>query len=418
MSAEGTSSPVPPPATTPSALSRWRWSITAGFALGGVTVAAWGPRLPAIKERLGIDTTTIGLLLAGVTVGGIVGVLSSTPVAHRLGSRRAIATALLVVGAALGLLGVALELDSLPLLVAGFVVVGAGIGTLDVLINVEGSAIERAARRTLLPRMHAAWSIGVAVGSGIGAASAALDVSPAAQFLVEAALVAVAGAVVARGVPRWRRPGDEATAGDRRARRRQWRRSFLDVRLLLIGLVMLGVELGEGSATSWLTLAARSDHGEAPAVAAAFFVAFAAGEALSRMFGGSLVDRIGRVATLRVTTSLGVLGVVLFIRAGTPWLVLVGTLLWSVGVSMGFPLGMSAAAESGPDPAARVSVVGSIGYFANLAGPPAIGALAQRAGLLQALWVVVGLFVAAFAASGSLGDGRTGRSRRRSGRVA
>ena len=76
-------------------------------------------------------------------------------------------------------------------------------------------------------------------------------------------------------------------------------------------------------------------------------------------------------------------------------------LLWAVGVSMGFPLGMSAAAESGPDPAARVSVVASIGYFANLAGPPAIGALAQSVGLLNALWLIVALFLAAFAAAGS-----------------
>jgi hypothetical protein len=62
---------------------------------------------------------------------------------------------------------------------------------------------------------------------------------------------------------------------------------------------------------------------------------------------------------------------------------------------------MSAAAESGPDPAARISVVASIGYFANLAGPPAIGALAASAGLLQSLWLFAALFVAAFAAAGS-----------------
>jgi predicted MFS family arabinose efflux permease len=91
----------------------------------------------------------------------------------------------------------------------------------------------------------------------------------------------------------------------------------------------------------------------------------------------------------------------LFIGAGNTWLVLAGVLLWAVGVSMGFPLGMSAAADSGPDPAARVSVVASIGYFANLAGPPAIGLLAESAGLLHALWLIAALFLAAFAAAGS-----------------
>ncbi len=92
---------------------------------------------------------------------------------------------------------------------------------------------------------------------------------------------------------------------------------------------------------------------------------------------------------------------VLFIQAGNRWIVLAGVLLWAAGVSMGFPLGMSAAAESGPDPAARVSVVASIGYFANLAGPPAIGVLAQSVGLLHALWLIVAMFLAAFTAASS-----------------
>jgi MFS family permease len=164
---------------------------------------------------------------------------------------------------------------------------------------------------------------------------------------------------------------------------------------------MLGCELGEGSANSWLTLAVRSDHGESAAVAALFFTAFAVSEGITRIFAGPVVDRLGRTWTVRITTALGVLGVIGFILAGNEWIVLLCVVLWAIGVSMGFPLGMSAAAESGQDPAARISVVASIGYFANLAGPPAIGALAASAGLLQSLWLIAALFVAAFAAAGS-----------------
>jgi predicted MFS family arabinose efflux permease len=282
------------------------------------------------------------------------------------------------------------------------VIVGLGIGTLDVLINVDGSAVERAAGRTLMPMMHAAWSVGVAAGAGIGAACAALGITPSTQLIAEAVLIAVAALGMAGGIPSGKRAPAGQPVQDRRAKLRQWLRGWLDWRLLLIGVVMLGVELGEGSANNWLTLAVRNGHGQTAAVAALFVTAFAGGEALARIFGGRIVDRLGRVRTIRVTTVLGVIGVVLFIHAGNRWIVLVGVLLWAVGVSMGFPLGMSAAAESGPDPAARVSVVASIGYFANLAGPPVIGVLAQSVGLLNALWLIVVLFVAAFAAAGSL----------------
>ena len=383
-------------------LARWRLAITAAFGLGGITISAWGPRLPAIKASLDVGTATIGLLLAGATVGSILGLLGSTPLMHRLGGRRAVAGAILLIAAAMTLMGVALIVGSVPLLAVAFVVTGAGIGTCDVLINVEGAAVERAAGRTLMPGMHAAWSIGAAVGSGIGAACAALGITPAGQFIGEAVFIGAAALAVAAGIPRGQRAPAEQAPRDRGARLRQWLRGWLNLQLLLIGLVMLGVELGEGSANSWLTLAVRNNHGQTAAVAALFFTAFAAAEGLTRIFAGPVVDRLGRVAAIRLTTALGLIGIVTFILAGNRWVVLIGVVLWAVGVSMGFPLGMSAAAESGPDPAARISVVASIGYFANLAGPPAIGGLAQSAGLLNSLWLIAALFVAAFAAAGSL----------------
>jgi len=389
-------------ATGRPAITRWRWAVTAAFGLGGITVSAWGPRLPAITADLGIGTATIGLLLAGATAGAVLGLLVSTPILRRLGNRRAIAAELLLIAAAMMVMGLALIVGSVPLVAVAFVIVGLGIGTLDVLINVEGAAAEQAAGRTFMPMMHAAWSIGVAAGSGIGAACAALGVTPAAQFIAEAVVIAAAALGTTPGIPHGRRAPSGQAPKNRGARLRHWLRGWLDWRLLLIGVVMLGVELGEGSANNWLTLAMRNDHGQTAALAALFFTAFAAAEGLARIFGGPLVDRLGRVRTIRVTTTLGVIGVVLFIQAGNRWIVLAGVLLWAVGVSMGFPLGMSAAAQSGPDPAAQVSVVASIGYFANLAGPPAIGALAQSVGLLNAMWLIAALFLAAFAAAGSL----------------
>jgi MFS family permease len=388
--------------TEGSVLARWRWTITAAFGLGGIALSAWGPRLPAIQASLGIGTAVIGLLLAGVTVGAIVGLLVSAPVLRWAGSRRSVAGALLLTAVAMTVMGIALILGSVPLLAAAFVVVGLGIGVLDVVINVEGSAIERAAGRTLMPMMHAAWSIGAAAGSGIGALCAAVGIPPSAQLIAEAVLIVVIALGMATGIPQGRRGPAGQPSGSRKAALNQWLRGWLDWRLLLIGVVMLGVELGEGSANSWLTLAVRDDHGQTAAIAAMYFTAFAAAEALTRLFGGRVVDRLGRVRTIRVTTALGVVGMVLFIQAGDRWIVLIGVLLWGIGVSMGFPLGMSAAAESGPDPAARVSVVASVGYFANLAGPPVIGVLAQTAGILRALWLIAALFVAAFAVAGSL----------------
>jgi MFS family permease len=385
-----------------SMITRWRWSVTGAFGLGGIAVSTWGPRLPAIKSRLGVDTATIGLLLGTITVGAILGLFGSTAIRNRFGSRRSLGGALLLIAVAMMMMGLGLLLGAIALVAAAFVIVGFAVGVLDVIINVEGSAIEQTAGRTLMPGMHAAWSVGAVLGSAIGAGCAALNISPTTQLIAEGVLIAGASFVIAPGIPHGNRTLAGENVKNRREKLRLFLSGWLDVRLLLIGVVLLGVELGEGSAGNWLTLAVHKDHGQTVAIAALYFTAFASGEALARIFGGPVVDRLGRVRTIRATTTLGIAGVILFITAGNRWIVLVGVLAWAVGVSMGFPLGMSAAAESGVDSAARVSVAASIGYFANLAGPPAIGALAQRVGLLGALWVLVALFAAAFAAAGSL----------------
>jgi MFS family permease len=384
------------------AVARWRNAIIAAFALGGITVASWGPRMPAIRSDLGVGTGTIGVLVACSTVGSIVGLTLARWALHRLGGRGAVLSALLVTAGSLVLMGVGVSSASAALVAVGFTVVGLGLGSLDVSINVEGAAAERAAGRTLLPLMHAGWSAGAAIGAAIGAACAAGGIGPGTQFLLLAALVAVVGLVIARDIPVEAPHEDEPEERlSWQSRIRRWMHGWNDRRLLLIGLVLLGVEFGEGSANNWLSLSVKQNHGQPAAIAALFLTLFAVSEAGSRVAAGPLVDRLGRVRMLRYTTALGICGVALFVLAHAIWIVAIGVVLWAVGVSMGFPLGMSAAAE-GEDPATRVSVAASIGYQASLIGPPLIGFLAQSVGLLSALWLLAILFVAAFVAAGSL----------------
>lgn len=386
------------------AIGRWRNAIICAFGMGGITVSSWGPRLPAIRAQLGVGTGTIGLILACSTVGSIAGLLAARVALHRLGGRGAVLAALLVVAAALAVIGAGVAGSSAPVVAAGFAIVGLGLGTLDVSINVEGAAVEQRAGRTQLPLMHSAWSAGAALGAGIGALCAATGVRPAVQLALLALLVAAAGLVLSRSIPAAtptpaasERPDAEPWG----ARLSRWLHGWRNRRLVLIGLVLLGVEFGEGAANNWLALAVKQNHGQPAAIAALFLTLFAVGEASARALSGPLVDRLGRVRMLRYTTALGVAGVALFILTPAVWSVAVGVVLWSIGVSMGFPLGMSAAAE-GDDPATEVSVSASIGYFASLLGPPLIGFLAESVGLLSALWLLVALFVAAFAAAGSL----------------
>ena len=83
----------------------------------------------------------------------------------------------------------------------------------------------------------------------------------------------------------------------------------------------------------------------------------------------------------------------LVILGGHPAVAVVGILLWGLGASLGFPVGMSAGADDPLRAARRVSVVSTIGYGAFLAGPPVLGFLGDQVGTLRSLLLVAALLV-------------------------
>ena len=389
---------MPSASPDPRPLRRWRIALLAAYVLGGSIAATWGPRLVDLTRDLRLDVAGIGAVLAVSTAGLLIGLLAASPATRVLGIRRTIAVALAGNTVFLVLAAVGIAAGSVAVVVGALLVLGFGSGILDVVVNVDGAAIEQRTGRSFLPLLHALWLGGAALGAGIGAACAALHITTAAQVLGQAVLVAVVGAVIVAWVPGGRRAEIEAEATrlPLAVRFRDWRRGWTDGRLLLIGLLIFAVEVAEGSARTWLPLAAQRGYDQPAATAALFVTGFSIGTGVARAFGGRVVDRFGRVAVVRVTTAVGVVGVLLFLVGGTVGTAIVGTLLWSIGNCLAGPLGMSAAAEGGGDAAARVGVVSTIGFFANLAAPPLMGLLVQAVGPVAVFWPLVPLFAAAF----------------------
>ncbi|QHC57189.1 MFS transporter [Rathayibacter sp. VKM Ac-2760] len=394
--------------TSTSALTRpqlvaWRNAVFTIFVLSGLSIATWVSRTPAIRDELRLETSGVGLLILSMSIGAIVGLSLSTAIMSILGARRGMVAGLIVCSSGLAILGLAADaFGALPLAFAGMVLLGFGNGAVDVMMNVEGAANEKAFGKTLLPLFHAFFSLGTVLGAILGAAASALAVPVAAHLCGVAVVVVATVSVAIRFVP----VRDEldtagvATVVKAPVRERVaaslgvWR----DGRLVLIGLIMLGMAFAEGSANDWLTLAMVDGHGTDKTTAAVVFGVFVAAMTVGRVLGGPVLDRFGRVPVLRVSAGLAIAGILLFILAPVDALVIVGAVAWGLGCSLGFPVGMSAAAE-GPHSAARVSAVAMLGYVAFLVGPPAIGFLGQSFGLLNALFLVLALVVVAGLAS-------------------
>jgi fucose permease len=379
----------------PSVL-RARTAVVVTFGTSGVAFASFASRTPAVREALGLTTAQLGLLLLCMSAGSIAGLPLSGPIVHRFGTARGVLGGSLTLGTGLGLTALGLITGVVLPAAGGLVLMGLGIGVWDVSMNVEGADVERRLGRSLMPRLHAAFSMGTVAGAGIGTATAAAGIPIAAQV---AAIAVVSPLVIVwasrRFLPRSAPAAEERGGGS--GVLRAWRES----RTLLIGLLVLAFAFTEGSANDWIAIAMVDGHGTTETVGALAFGLFVAAMTVGRLCGGWALERFGRVAVLRATAVCALVGLLMVLLGGSTLLALVGALFWGVGASLGFPVGMSAAADDPARAAIRVSVVSSIGYTAFLAGPPLIGVLAQLDGILIALFVVVGALVLGLLVSGA-----------------
>jgi fucose permease len=181
--------------------------------------------------------------------------------------------------------------------------------------------------------------------------------------------------------------------------KRKIAQAWRDRRTLLLGVLVLGLALAEGAAGDWVALALADGHGQSDAAGAAGYGLFVTFMTIGRFAGTVMLDRFGRVPVMRWCAAMAVLGLGVFVFAPVPWLAYVGLAVWGLGASLGFPVGMSAAADDPAKAAARVSVVSTIGYAAFLCGPPLLGLLAEHVGILHSLLAVMVMLAVSFVLS-------------------
>ena len=369
------------------------------FAMNGMAFATWASRIPDVKQTLGLTAGQLGVTLLALSVGSILGLPASGWVSQRLGAAGAVRIGL--ASTAIGQVIVGLGVDvagERAVVAAGLFAVGLGVGVWDVGMNLEGATVERRLERNIMPRFHAAFSGGTVVSALIGALMAWREVPVTLHLLVSTAvIVAVCLWAIRSFLPHaWEAEeagdaeGAEAPGGPRPGVLSAW----TEPRTLLIGLLTLVAAFTEGTANDWVSVAFVEGY-ELPTWAGVLaFATFLSFMTLGRVLGTGLLDRYGRVPVLRVMFVGAGLGSLLVVFGNAP-LAYLGAAIWGVGVSLGFPVGMSAAADDPDRAAARISVVATIGYTAFIAGPPLLGFLGDHFGILRALVAVGAMLLVA-----------------------
>ncbi|WP_053351529.1 MFS transporter [Leucobacter musarum] len=398
-----------------------QFALSILYLIPGLGVASWVTRTPAIRDALDASTAGMGFVLFGLSAGSMIGILAGGPMVMRCGARLTIAAGMVGIVLCMPTIGLG-AVHGQPLVVAiGLAMFGFGMGVSEIAMNVEGAEVERATGGTFLPAMHGFFSLGTLVGATIGIAAAAHDF-PVLWHLIIVGVVALVGFGGTIGLL------PTATGRTKRHQRGAAQREtatgsivtaetpsvWKDRRLIMIGAIVLAVALAEGTANDWLPLIMVDGHDLDPAWGSAMYAIFAAAMTVGRFFGGAFVTRFGRGPVLGVSAIFAALGL-LTVSLVDNWVIaLIAVVFWGLGASLGFPVALSAAGDSGPDSAKRVSIAASVGYLAFLVGPPALGLLGEEITLRGALLApMVLVFLAVFCTPAAGGRKAQGAHARR-----
>ncbi|CAI2077838.1 MFS transporter [Serratia fonticola] len=350
------------------------------FFIAGLAMATWAPLVPFAKTRIAIDDGSLGLLLLCIGVGSLMAMPLTGLLTGKFGCRRVILLA-----------GIALCID-LPLLVLmdstlgmalALLLFGAAIGMIDVAMNIQAVVVERASNRAMMSGFHGFFSVGGIAGAGGVSALLWLGLGPLQATLI--AVVAILALLLIASKNLLRESGGDKE-GPMFVLPRGW--------VMFIGLLCFIMFLAEGSMLDWsalyLTTMRGMDHSQAGLGYALFSIAMTIG----RLNGDRVVNAMGRYQVLLLGSLCAAIGLALAITIDNAIASLIGFMLVGVGASNVVPILFSAAGNQRVMPAnLAIASVTTVGYAGILAGPAVIGLIAQISSLTFALACVAALLL-------------------------
>ena len=352
--------------------------IMALFALQPMAFGAWLAMIPYIKESLGLSKSELALALLGLPIALLPTLQLASRIVARIGPRKTFAILLPIQTGVVLLPFLATGVTGLFLTLA---LVGAVVAFLEVAFNTYAGRLEKSAGLMIMSRCHGFWALGVMFGSLL--ATQLFGLGPMLAIFVIAATSGGAG--VWAGLSLAGLVGEEQAAAAQPQKLREMPKA-----LFLISVFVLAVTLAEGAMSDWAAVYLAERWGgsaEDAGIAVSIFAGFLAA---GRFAGDWLKRLLGARGVARLTVGLAVLGIAcLTIPTGLAFTFL-GFALVGVGVSIGFPLGISAAAAlDDTHEAQNIATMAMIAMSGFLFGPPLIGFVAEAISLRVAL---MGLF--------------------------
>jgi MFS family permease len=343
------------------------------FFLQPLAFGSWLPRIPDIQQRLSLGPADLALALLGLPVGILLTLPFAGPLVARIGARAAIRF-----GFAAFFIAVCLPAFSINIgmLFGTLLLLGVALSTLELGLNVKADETEKATGSVIMSTCHGFWSLGMMAGSLFGAGLASLSLAPQWSVMIAAALLAPFAFLVSRALPESGHAGSGAKS--------EKHGGFFIPGPLLLGICVFafGITMTEGAAADWSAVYLKQVFGAESGAAGIGYSGFAMMVAAGRFAGDWLKTQWGPMAVARVCVVAALGGVAILFMSPNYGVSLIGFGLAGFGVSVGFPLAVTAAAGvDGRSAAANVAILSLVALIGFLVGPPLIGFVAQHGGL-------------------------------------
>ena len=305
-------------------------AVAALFFVNGATFSNWLPRIPEIRDELGLGNAGLGATLLGGGLGGIFGALVVGKVMDRLGSRRVLT--LVATSLSIGMPLIAFAPNAVVLLVL-LTTLGVLDVCNDVAMNAQGVIVQQRLGRSIMNRLHAMWSLGFTAGALIGSGASAAGAGVRAQLLAVGAVMLVTVTVVRRWLipidppPNAPAPTDDAGAAPPKR---------FSVVTTVMALAALGAVALEVMPNDWSAVLMRDefDFGRASGFGT---MACAGAMLIGRLGGDHVLDRIGERRLFTWAITLVGIGTLITATAPVGAVALIGLVVWGLGLSVVFP---------------------------------------------------------------------------------
>lgn len=365
--------------------SRLNWGTRTIFLINGLGMSAWAPLVPFARDRLQLSGASLGALLLCLAIGSLAAMPVTGTLVARFGCRRVMAFSTLLVLMMMPLLATA---DSHLVMAAALMLFGAGLGMLDVAMNYQAVQVEQAADKPMMSGFHGFFSLGGILGAGTVSLLLSQSFTPLAATLVVMAVMLL--------LLLWRLP---VLMNERLHQPDQPWLVIPRGWVAFLGLLCFILFLAEGAVLDWGALLLLQNPAMTPAYAGLGYAIFSVAMTLGRFSGDKVIARFGRYPVMLTGALTAAAGMSLAVWLPWPEIALLAFLLVGFGLSNTVPMLFNAAGNQRDMPAnLAISAMTTLGYAGILSGPALIGFISQWISLSGA-FLVIALLLLAVAAS-------------------